>query len=337
MSGFQDIIGHEQIIEHLKNAVILDKVSHAYIFNGPEHAGKRMLAEAFAMTLQCANVKKGMPFSEAEPCMECRSCRQAMHRNQPDILYVTHEKTQISVDDIRTQVNQDIDIRPYSSRYKVYIIDEAEKMNVPAQNALLKTIEEPPSYAVILLLTTNADGFLPTIRSRCVTLNLKPVGNRKIRAHLMEHCRVPDYQADLCVSFAQGNVGWAMLLASSEKFNELKDYTMQLMRRLRDIPVYDLMQELKPLNDFKDNIRDFLDLLLFLLRDVLLYKSSKEENLLIFSDQTYAIRQMEERTSYDGLNKMIEAVHTADRRIRANVNFELTLELLLLEIKENLI
>jgi DNA polymerase-3 subunit delta' len=128
-----------------------------------------MLAESFAMALQCETGK-------AEACMQCRSCHQAMEHNQPDIIYVTHEKPNIiSVDDIRHQLNNDIVIKPYSSKFKIYIIDEAEKMNIQAQNALLKTIEEPPAYAVILLLTTNADGFLPTILSRCITLSLKTV------------------------------------------------------------------------------------------------------------------------------------------------------------------
>ena len=105
----------------------------------------------------------------AEPCLECHSCKQALGNNQPDIIYLTHEKPNtISVADIREQINHDIEIKPYSSKYKVYIVDEAEKMNQQAQNALLKTIEEPPAYAVILLLTTNADAFLQTIRSRCV-------------------------------------------------------------------------------------------------------------------------------------------------------------------------
>lgn len=85
------------------------------------------------------------------------SCKQALNKNQPDIIYLTHEKPNtISVADIREQINHDIEIKPYSSKYKVYIVDEAEKMNQQAQNALLKTIEEPPTYAVILLLTTNA-------------------------------------------------------------------------------------------------------------------------------------------------------------------------------------
>ena len=348
MAGFKGIIGHEQIIDHLKHAIALDKVSHAYIFNGSEKSGKRMLAEAFAMTLQCEEVQERLAgqdggesiYSESalEPCMKCRSCRQAMGKNQPDILYLEHEKPNtISVDDVRRQINQDIEIKPYSSKYKIYIVDEAEKMNVQAQNALLKTIEEPPAYAVILLLTTNADAFLPTIRSRCVTLDLKAVEDGKVREYLMKKCQVPDYKADICVAFAQGNVGRAMLLASSERFNELKDYAVQLLRRLGDIPDYDLLQEIKPLNDFKDDIQDFFDLLLLWYRDVLLYKASGQEDRLIFSDQSYEVRQQADKSSYAGIQKILEAIETAGRRVRANVNFELTLELLLLTIKENIV
>lgn len=364
MAGFRDIVGHEQIIAHLKNAILMDKVSHAYILDGPEHSGKRLIAEAFAMALQCETIQKmilgeeepeqetlfGISIERApgvseaakdrarglEPCLECRSCKQAAGRNQPDIIYVTHEKTALSVDDVRRQINQDIAIKPYSSKYKVYIVDEAEKMNIQAQNALLKTIEEPPGYAVILLLTTNADAFLPTIRSRCVTLHLKAVEDRQIREFLMHHCQIPDYQADLCVAFAQGNVGQAMLLASSEEFNELKDYAVQLIRRLGDIPVYDLMQEIKPLNDYREKIQAFFDLLLLLFRDVLLYKASGQEERLIFKEQSFVIRQMADRGTFSGLNKILEEIGTAGRRIRANVNFELTLELLLLNIKENI-
>lgn len=345
MAGFQEIIGHEQIISHLKTAIALQKVSHAYIINGPASCGKMLLANAFAMTLQCETVQKKLDAGEeevltaamAEPCMQCRSCRQAIGKNQPDIIYLTHEKPNtISVDDVRKQINGDIGIKPYSSRYKIYIVDEAEKMNVQAQNALLKTIEEPPAYAVILLLTTNADAFLPTIRSRCVTLDCKPAKDAKVREFLMKQCQIPDYKADICVAFAQGNVGRAMLLAGSERFNELKDFTLQILRRIGDIPDYDILQELKPLNDFKEEIKDFFDLLLLWYRDVLLYKASGQENQLIFQDQSFEIMQQAQKSTYAGLQNILEAIETAKRRIQANVNFELTLELLLMTIKENM-
>ena len=138
MAGFREIIGHEQIIAHLKNAIATDKISHAYIISVAKECGKRMLAEAFAMTLQCETLqerKEGavdvLHASSVDACMQCRSCKQASGNNQPDILYVTHDKPNtISVDEVRKQINGDVAIKPYSSKYKVYIVDEAEKMNV---------------------------------------------------------------------------------------------------------------------------------------------------------------------------------------------------------------
>ena len=140
---FNDIIGQEQIIGHMRSAIREGKLSHAYIIAGEKGCGKKMLANTFAMAIQCEE-------GGTEPCGLCRSCKQALSGNNPDIRYVTHEKPNvISVDEIRTQLNSDIAIKPYAREKKIYIIDEAEKMNVQAQNAMLKTIEEPPEYAVI--------------------------------------------------------------------------------------------------------------------------------------------------------------------------------------------
>lgn len=329
MAGFQDILGHEQIIEHLQNAIKTDKVSHAYILDGPDMSGKKMIADAFSMTLECE--KKG-----TEPCMECHSCKQALGKNQPDIIYLQHEKPNtISVDDIRSQINNDIGVKPYSSPYKVYIVDEAEKMNVQAQNALLKTIEEPPAYAVILLLTNNAEIFLPTILSRCVRLSLKAVPDEKIKAYLMENYEVPDYKADVCVAFAQGNVGKAIELAESEDFNEIKNSALQLIKRLDDIELYEMTEAVKQISNYKLQINDYFDLIMIWYRDVLLYKATADVNKLIFKEEVYEIKKEASRSSYDGIENILEALEKAKIRLNANVNFDLVIELLLLTIKEN--
>ena len=166
MSTYADIYGHNDIKEHLQKCIELKKVSHAYIFNGGLGAGKKTIAALFAKALQCEEGK-------AQPCGKCHSCIQADSKNQPDIIWVEHEKVgSIGVDDIREQLIGDIQIKPYHSRYKIYIIDEAEKLTVQAQNTLLKTIEEPPEYGIIILLTTNADIFLQTVLSRCVRIDL---------------------------------------------------------------------------------------------------------------------------------------------------------------------
>lgn len=329
MAGFKDIVGHEQIIEHLKTAIEMGKVSHAYILNGPDLSGKMMIAEAFARALLC---KKQDP----DGCGECRSCRQSDDRNNPDIIYVKHDKPNtISVDDIRTQLNNDIVIKPYSNQYKIYIVDEAEKMNQQAQNALLKTIEEPPAYAVIMLLTTNADSFLQTIRSRCITLNLKSVKNDVIKSYLMTEKKIPDYQADVCAAFAQGVVGKAIKLASSDDFNELKESALSLIKRLDDIDLYEMGEAIKQISDYKLQVQDYFDLITVWYRDVLYMKATNDVNGLIFKDEVYDIKKQASKHSYHGIEAIIEALDKAKLRINANVNFDLVIELLLMTIKEN--
>ena len=209
MKGFDGVVGHQEIISHLQNAIRLGKVSHAYIFGGEHGAGKKLLASLFAMTLQCQ--EQGV-----EPCMKCPSCRKALNKNHPDIIYVVHEKpNSIGIDEIRGQLINDVGIRPYESPYKIYIVNDADKLTLQAQNALLKTIEEPPAYAVILLLADNPDALLPTITSRCVLLSLKPVGDRLVKDYLMERMHIPDYQAEVQAAFAQGNIGKAKKTAES--------------------------------------------------------------------------------------------------------------------------
>lgn len=329
MAGFKDIVGHEQIIEHLKTAIEMGKVSHAYILNGPDLSGKMMIAEAFARALLCEK-------QDPDGCGECKSCRQSDDRNNPDIIYVKHDKPNtISVDDIRTQLNNDIVIKPYSNQYKIYIVDEAEKMNQQAQNALLKTIEEPPAYAVIMLLTTNADSFLQTIRSRCITLNLKSVKNDVIKSYLMTEKKIPDYQADVCAAFAQGVVGKAIKLASSDDFNELKESALSLIKRLDDIDLYEMGEAIKQISDYKLQVQDYFDLITVWYRDVLYMKATNDVNGLIFKDEVYDIKKQASKHSYHGIEAIIEALDKAKLRINANVNFELVIELLLMTIKEN--
>ena len=241
MSGFKDVVGHKNIIKYIQNAVTADAVSHAYILNGERGSGKKLLANLFAMSLQCENRDE-----DGDACGKCRSCRQAAGGNQPDIIRIMHEKPNtIGVGDIRTQVNDDIMIRPYSSKYKIYIIADADMMSVEAQNALLKTIEEPPEYAVIMLLTENAETLLPTIRSRCVMMKLRNIKDQLVKKYLMEQLEVPDYKADVCVAFAQGNMGKAIMLANSEYFNEIKEEVVHLLRNIDEMTVPDLMEAVK--------------------------------------------------------------------------------------------
>jgi DNA polymerase-3 subunit delta' len=328
MLDFQQIIGHDSIKEHLQNAIQTGKVSHAYIFHGEEGMGKKLLASAFAKTLQCAE-------GGIRPCCKCLSCMQMDTGNQPDVIWVTHEKMSISVDDIREQVNGDIRIKPFSSPYKVYIIDSAEKLTEQAQNALLKTLEEPPEYAVILLLVNNINLILPTILSRSVVLNLKPVDKSLIREFLMEKHQVPDYMADMAANFSGGNVGKAIKYASSEEFERKKEDVLHILRYIDEMELYEVIAGIKTISENKPAIEDYIDLMLLWYRDVLMLKATKDPNLLLYKNEFSFIKKQANLCSYEQIENIIAAMEKAKIRLKANVNVDITIELMLLKIKEN--
>lgn len=329
MPGFQDILGHEMIKEHFQKAIEAQKVSHAYILAGEAGMGRKSLANAFVLTLLC---EKG----KSQPCMECHACKQVLSGNHPDLIYVRHEKpNSIGVDDIRDQINDTIMIRPYSSYYKIYIVDEAEKMTVQAQNALLKTIEEPPSYAVILLLTTNPDGFLPTILSRCVQLKLRPLPDFVVKSYLTESMGVPSSEAELYAAFSRGNLGKAIKLAGSEEFRLMYDEVLHLLKHMKDMDISELLDYIRKLKEDSLDIYECLDFMQIWYRDVLMFKVTKDANLLIFKDEYATISGMSKQTGYDGFENILNAIDKARIRLDANVNMELAMELMLLAMKEN--
>lgn len=329
MLKFEDILGHEQIKEHFQKAIESHKVSHAYILTGEAGMGRKSLANAFALTLLCEKGKK-------EPCMECHACKQVLSGNHPDLIFVTHEKpASIGVDDIREQINDTVAVRPYSSYYKVYIVDEAEKMTQQAQNALLKTIEEPPSYAIIILLTTNQESFLPTILSRCVQLKLKPLKDFVVKSYLTESMKVPEAEADVYAAFARGNLGKAITIASSDDFKAMQKELMNLLRHIKNMAVSDLIEYIQKLKEENFDIYECLDFMQMWYRDVLLYKVTKDINLLIFKDEYRTVNEISKNSGYDGIERILESIDKTRIRLDANVNMELALELMLLVMKEN--
>lgn len=334
MANFQDIIGQDQIKEHMKNAIASGKISHAYIINGEQFSGKEFIAKVFAMALQCE--ERGKEGGAEVPCQKCHSCRQALSDNQPDIIKVTHEKPNtIGVDDVRLQICGDVGIKPYSSPHKVYIMNEAEKMTVQAQNALLKTLEEPPEYVVIMLLTTNVNALLPTILSRCVVLNVKPVSDHLIKKYLMTELQITDYKADVCVAFARGNLGKARQLAFSEGFENMKNEALSILKYVQDMELSEMVAAANQIKEYKLDRNDLIDIMTVWYRDVLLFKATNDMNHLVFREEGSALRAVARRSSYEGIEAVLEALEKAKKRLDANVNPDLVMELLFLTMKEN--
>ena len=325
---FQDVIGQGKITGHLQNVIRMKKVSHAYLIQGEQGSGKKMLASIFAKTLQCE--EKGI-----EPCGKCRSCRQADSNNHPDIRWITHEKATIGVDDIRLQLNNDIYIKPYSSEYKIYIIEDAEKMTEQAQNAMLKTIEEPPKYAVIILLTVNAKLLLPTILSRCLLLNIRPVARKLVVTLLKEKHGIAGYMAEIAADFADGVPGKAISYAQSSEFVSQKEDVLKVLRRLDYMPADELYKKVKDWAEKKQELPDIFSLMNLWFRDILVMKSTNGAGRFVFREEETELVRQAELLSYYHLQQCLEAMETIQQRISANVNLEVSLELLLYTIKDN--
>lgn len=327
MFHFAEIVGHEQIKEHLQTAIRDQKPFHAYIFQGEVGVGKETMAKTFAAGLQCQS-------QEDKPCTECVSCRQAESGNQPDIIWVTREKMSLGVGEIREQLCNTMEIRPFSSPYKIYIVPEAEKMTEEAQNALLKTIEEPPEYGVVILLTSNINELLPTIQSRCLTLEFCPLSTTTVEEFLKSQCQVPDYLAKASAAFAQGNLGKAMRYAKSEDFIQRKDMILSLLRNVDRMDISEMLSVVKDLGTRKDEVRDYIDLMALWYRDVLIFKATKNLNQLLFREESSYISREASNRSYEKIEEILQAFDKAKVRFKANVNFDVTMELMLLSLKE---
>lgn len=360
MPGFSDILGNEMIKEYFQRTLVNGQVSHAYILTGEAGMGRKTLAKTFAMTLLCEQNRNDrdpdqislfddMNFMDSkesnqdsivsgeikDPCGQCHSCIQFQTDNHPDVIYVTHSKEGIGVDDIREQINGTVQVKPYSSPYKIYIVDEAEKMTIQAQNALLKTLEEPPAYVVILLLTTRSDSFLPTILSRCITLKLKPLYDEVIRDYLVERLHVQKEDADIYTAFARGNLGKAISLASSDSFADMRYSIMSLLKNASHMDMILMLETVKRWKEDRLNIQECLDFMQLWYRDVLMFKATQDMAGLIFREEYKYIRETSTKSSFRGIEQILEAIDKAKQRLEANVNYELAMELLLLTIKEN--
>lgn len=319
MSKFSDIVGHDEVIKHIKNAYVAGKVSHAYIIEGDEGMGKGTLSKTFAKLLQCEKV--GV---ENEPCGICPACRQVESNNHPDIIYVhPSKKTGYGVADIREQVIKDIHIKPYKGPYKIYIIHEADEMTIQAQNSILKTIEEPPNYGVFFLLAKNSNSFLQTILSRAIKISLKPISDREVERYLMGKMNMLYEDAKVLSAFSRGNIGKAMQLKNDTEFLAIRQDMIKLLEAFIKAKEYDIMERVKLLDRHKDKFQTVFEILISLIRDILYYKSTNDIEYLIHQDKKEVIMELSTHANEKKLIKLVENCQQMSKQIRLNVNYTL--------------
>lgn len=325
MSQINKLIGNKKNTEHLMRAAKLGKLSHAYIINGAKGSGKKTFAASIAMALLCDDETQA-------PCGKCASCIKAITHNHPDIIWVEHEKEKlVSVDEVREQVIYDVDIAPYYGPYKIYIIQDAQLLNESGQNALLKTIEEPPEYVVIFLLTDNAEGLLETIRSRCVRLDMEALPEDVVKKVLINQ-GIEEMKAKEAASYTKGNLGQALLLSSESDLAYTKDQITKCLKRIQNLDALEIFQVSEELDKVSAPIA--LKVMLTWFRDVLKLKSTKDSKGLYNANDKAVIERQSNQLSFEAINKIINALDDADIKIKNNVKVEAVFESLLMTIRQ---
>lgn len=327
--NFDEIVGHEKIINNFKNAIINGQIAHSYIFEGPKSIGKKAIATALAKALLC---EKNL----TEACGMCGSCVQFEHENQPDFKIIDNLENTIKKSDIQ-ELQKDIKIRPFKGNRKVYIICQAENMTAEAQNSFLKTLEEPPEFAIIILTTENKEKLLPTIISRCQLVAFNYVDITKIENMLVNKFNNTSEQASFISNFSNGIVGRAILLSESEEFEELREQTLKAI----DITITQSKEKIFTTSEFfeknKDDINEILNIMLFYFRDLIIYSETNSSRHIINKDKIEFIKTHCNNIEKNALHDIIDTVLSTKENIDLKVSFSLNIELMLLEIQEGII
>ncbi|BAD42238.1 DNA polymerase III subunit delta' [Symbiobacterium thermophilum] len=321
------IRGQRMAVDLLRRAVAGGRVAHAYLFAGPAGVGKRLVALELARSLNCLEPRAG------EACGACRSCLKlsAEPPVHPDVTVVEPEGRMIRTEQMR-QVQNEVYARPTEGRYKVVIIDGAERMNAESGNRLLKVLEEPPPYACFVLLTTNAAGVLPTIVSRCQIVHFSPLPAEAIAAVLQEKAGIGPGEARLFASLSGGSVGAALAMAANPEVGRRRDEALSLLLRLGEMDDADLLEQAAAWEKEKDHLEERLEMAAFWLRDALLVAREAPERLVVNADRLPEVRTLAGRYGGEGLVAALESLSRARDALLRNGNARLVLDVLMLDL-----
>lgn len=329
MYEFSKILGNENIIKNLKNAIKNNTVSHSYIFDGAEKTGKETIAKTFAKLLQCEENGE-----KKEPCGRCSSCLSFDNGNNPDVIYIKGDKKKLGIEEIREKVIKNTETKPFKHKYKIFIIKNAHTMTIQAQNAILKTIEEPPKFAIFLLLSNNYSLFLPTILSRCILFKIKPLKPNLIEKYLNEtNEEIDKINIPIYVAYSEGSIGKAMKMATSKEFLELRNNIINEIKELDEKDLISMYKTIEKIENYKEDIQTVLDIFLLTYRDCIIYNQTKSLKNIIQKDIEFTIKNIS-KMSIKNLIGKIDAILKAKLYLKQNANFNMTMECLLLKLKE---
>lgn len=320
MSSFESFQGNEHLVHALRLALRDGRIPHTLLFSGQDGVGKRTLALMLAKALNCLR-------AEGDFCDSCASCRKIDGGTQPDVEYigVLEDKHFLSIDQIR-KARQDVFYQPFEGRFRIFIIDEADRMKDEAANSILKMLEEPPPSTKLILLTTKFHALLPTIRSRCQVFMFSPLPLSVVRTFLSGHTSGPVPELELRARLAQGSLGRALTF-DVEQFREMRTAVFEMIQAAATLPLPETIFALADsIGKDKEQFEESLNIFYVLLHDLFYLVHRASEDWITNVDLIPALRDLAERIPGRWIHDAIARLDAITAGLRININRPIALE-----------
>ncbi|MFH1231824.1 MAG: DNA polymerase III subunit delta' [Planctomycetota bacterium] len=330
---FDDIIGQQSAVNTFKRILESNRLSHAYIFAGPSGIGKFLFARTMAKILMCENNEKGNWLNKG--CSKCRFCRLVDKNCHPNLRIIELEqgKQEININTVR-EIEKELLLMPFYKSYRVFIINEAERMSEEAANAFLKTLEEPVKNTIIILVTSNLTALLPTILSRCQIIRFYPLQQEQMNEYLIKHLKISSGQASFLTHLCRGSIGDAVRLHSQNMLSQRDSLITGMIEKDRGNMTNDVINYAKSNADDNDGIRQEiiwqLKIIGFFVRDVLCLHYGFADSKLFNRDKIAEIKKYQKSYNYQQVEKLIDKLLEAERYLRYNANVNLVVDNLFL-------
>lgn len=324
--SFNSVIGQNEAVKILQDEMEKERISHAYLFSAKSGTGKSKMAFEFAKATFCKEEK-------LDSCGSCINCRKMEHHNHPDFkrISVQEGKSSISIDQIR-ELKKEIAYKPYESDHKIYIIEPAEKMTREAANSLLKTLEEPPSFATIILLAEDSGKLLSTIVSRCQEIKLRDVGQQKIKKMLITE-GLTEEKAAIISRTAAGSPGRALEVLEIDNYFKERQQIYNFLKDIKSKNTAEIFELTEKATSLLKNDFPCFNLLSDWYRDIMMIKQDYLE-AVINKDYLNELKKVAQNMSQFRIIKNLELIEKSEEYIERNIREELSLEVLFFKLRQ---
>lgn len=323
--GFSEIIGHQKQLEPLRLALITERLHHAYLFVGPEGVGKKTIALGLAKAVHCSA-------AVGDFCGECADCARIQDGNHPDVrvIEILVGKKEISIQQIR-ELEKELNFRSFSGKKKIVILDRATLMNLSAQNALLKTLEEPPKNSLLFLVAPNVGGLLPTLRSRCLQVSFGALPRDLVAEFLVTRKGLKTEEAEFLAAMTLGSLGAATKI-DKKHFLEQRQRWLALLTSLNTANYRAAIDAAEELASNKEALIEFFEWAVCWQRDRLVYSVTQSLREIVNLDLISEIQQQTAQRDLESILSLLSQTAGAVGSIQRNLNRRMVLENVLLNI-----